>query len=362
MNKPYLYILGGLAIVISVLAVATLSYAGGSSIRVPLVSSGLEKLMANLVAPGPQNVALPSNDIDFLVNYPGEDTLEETPTTTSIVMPTEWKSFNFNGYEFMIPSDWEAVWPSVETFYTTMLFQDITGTTVATLQSPAPTTGYPGRIISEQEKIINGNDYNFRILKVHGDPDTVESNLDFIVIGKLGYESEFDSPVFDPGYGIQVTSRYTEDASEIFDEIYKSIKIGDEWLTYTSDVFTFAYPKDWRVVSDAGAGHRNAKFFDESNKLVASFVCPIPETGYEGFDMTESHRTLQRSNMRYALDYWHGDDIDYGRNDLELILMETMTPKKGLEGGIFGTACQLISDQPNLTTEFERIHQSVTVR
>jgi hypothetical protein len=360
MKKPYLYIFGALAIVICVLAVATLSYAGGSKVRVPLVTSGLEAIMANLVAPGPQDLSVPSTDYKMLIEHPADNKLEEDIPAV-LKTPESWKRFSFKNYSFKIPSDWEPVWPSVEQGYATLLFQDAGGATVANLWSPTPTTGYPGHIITETKKTIKADDHNYKVLLVHGDPDSVESNLDMIVISKLGYESDMEYEVFDPGYGMQIFSRYDEDASEIFQEIYDSLEIVDAWQTFTGDHFRFEYPDEWIVTTDAGVGHRWIEFFGTDNKKIASMRCPIPETGYIGYEMTETNRTLTRGDMKYALDYWHGDDLD-GDSDLELILMETMTPREGEEGGFGGNTCQLTAEKENLTEVFERIYQSVTVR
>jgi len=367
MKKPHLYIFGGLAIVICILAVATLSYAGGSGVRIPFITSGIEKLVLNLKSPGPDDLAVPSENLDELLGGVSEvssDANTTTQTLAKVEVPTEWKNFNFNGFTFEIPADWESAWPSIETGNATMLFQNHAGQKVATIVNPPPTTGYPGYVITRQQRLITGKGWAHKAELWHGDPEPElgDAYLDTILVTRMGYESTQSNPYMDQGYGIQLFSEYDGDASEIFQRIYESIKTGERWQIYESDVFSFHYPNNWSVVSDAGAGHRNAEFFDQNNKLAASYECPIPETGYEGFDMTEKHRTLQINNMRYALDYWHGDEIDYGRDDLELILMETMTPKEGMEGGIFGTACQLISEQPDMQETFERIHQSVSVK
>ncbi len=367
MNKLHTYIFGSLAIVICILAVATLSYAGGSSFRIPIVTSGIERLVENLKAPEPENLPVPSSDLNVLLNeVEGVNVNANTSTEslTKIEVPTEWKNYSFNGLSFEIPSDWEVAWPSIENGHATMLFQDHDSKTVASIVSPPPTTGYEGYVITKEERLISGKGWTHSAKFWHGDtePEVGGNYLDTIIVSRMGYESEMENPYIDQGYGIQFFSHYDGDASDIFKHIYESINSLDKWQTYTSDVFSFQYPNNWRVVSDAGAGHRNAEFFDQNNKLLASYVCPIPETGYEGFDMTEIHRTLLRGDMRYAIDYWHGDEIEYSRNDLEIIFMETMTPKEGMEGGIFGTACQIMANQPNLTEEFERIHQSVNVK
>jgi hypothetical protein len=367
MNKPHIYIFGGLAVVICILAVATLSYAGGSKVRIPLVTAGIETLFENFKAPKPENLAVPSNNLDDLLGQPkgaNEDTATSTKEAVAVQVPGEWKNFSYNGFTFEIPAEWEAAWPSEEAGYATLLFQNNNNQTVATIVSPPPTTGYPGFIITKEEKLITGKGWTHKAEIWHGDPEpgAGDTYLDTIIVSRMGYESRLKNPYFDQGYGIQFFSQYDGDASEIFKLIYSSIATQDKWQIYESDVFSFDYPNNWIVVSDAGAGHRNVEFFDQNNKLAASFECPIPETGYEGFDMTEIHRTLKIGEMQYALDYWHGDEMDYGRDDLELILMETMTPKEGMEGGIFGTACQLISEQPDMQETFERIHQSVNVR
>lgn len=366
MKKIHFYIFGGLAVLISVLAVATLSYAGGSKVRIPLVTSGIEAIFENLTPPGPENVSAPSDDMELLVGeYNPEDFKKEaitTQPTKSLEVPDEWRRFNFREYSFMIPADWEATWPSQEDAYTTLVFQDAEGNIAATLLSPAPTTGYPGHIITETKKTVPGEHHKYKALLVHGDPDSVKSHLDMLIISKIGYESDLEVPAFDPGYGIQIISRYSEDASEIYKEMYDSVKITDEWQTFTGDHFRLEYPEEWTVTADAGAGNRWIEFFDEKNKRIAFMQCPIPVTGYEGYgELTETHRTLKRAQMKYALDYWHGEGLE-GGDDLELIMMEMMTPPEGLEGGFGGSTCQLTAEQPNMTETFQRIHQSLTVR
>ncbi len=366
MQKPYLYIFGGLAIIISVLTVATLSYAGGSKVRIPLVTSGIEAIFENLTPPGSEHLSAPSDDLELLVGEYNPDDFKKEATTTQVIAvldtPDKWKRFNFREYSFKIPADWEPTWPSVEDAYTTLVFQDANGDIAATLLSPAPTTGYPGHIITETKKTVSGEHHEYKAYLVHGDPDSVKTSLDMLLISKIGYESDLEVPVFDPGYGIQIISRYRDDASAIYKEMYNSVEITDEWQTFTGDHFRLEYPEEWTVTTDAGTGNRWIEFFDENNKRVAFMECPIPVTGYEGYgELTETHRTLKRADMKYALDYWHGEGLDGGK-DLELIMMEMMTPPQGMEGGFGGTTCQLTAEQPNLTETFQRIHQSLTVR
>ncbi|MDF1497600.1 MAG: hypothetical protein P1P90_06150 [Patescibacteria group bacterium] len=369
MKKLTLYIFGVLAIIISVLAVATLSYANGSKFRVPLVTTGIERIVEALKSPELENADMPTSDFSDLIgtgtstNADNED-LGNEATSTIIEMPSEWKEFSYNGFLLPIPSNWDAVWPSIENGNATLLFQDEDGNTVASIVSPPPTTGYEGYVITKQERSISGKGWSHIAKFWHGDPEPgLGGNyLDTIFVNRLGYESDLENPYRDQGFGFQIFSQYNGDASKIFERIYQSIQASNKWQTYKSDVFMFDYPADWTVVSDAGAGHRNASFYDEFNKLSASFWCPIPTTGYEGYDMTETHRTIQIGNMQYAMDYWHGDDVDESRIDTEIIFMETMTPKEGMEGGIFGTACQLTSEKGDVTEIFERIYQSVNVK
>nr|MBD3281845.1 hypothetical protein [Candidatus Uhrbacteria bacterium] len=364
MQKSYLYLLGGLAIIISVLAVATLSYAGGSKIRIPLVTSGLETIMENLNPPGPENLTAPTDDLEVLVGDAFEPQAEEEKAEKATT-PTAWKNFSFNGYSFEIPTDWETAWPSVEQGYTTILFKDADDKVVGEIVSPPPVTGYETWQFETKERVVTKDGERFKLSLMLG--SVVEDYADGsnggslnMVFAQKADTENMDDSLFNPARGIQFLSN-AEGTDKIFERIYKSLAPETPWQTFSGDHFRFQYPENWTVVSEGGAGSRWVEFYDETNQLAAFMKCPIPETGYEGYEMSEAHRTLSRAGMKYALDYWHGEAVD-DRGDLELIMMEMMTPPEGMEGGFGGSTCALTAEQADMTEIFERIHQSVTVR
>ncbi len=367
MQKSYIYLLGGSAILISVLAVATLSYAGGSKIRVPLVTSGIETLMENLNQPGPEHMSAPTDDLEILVGdtYAPKTDEENEEKADKADVPTEWKSFSFNGYSFEIPADWESAWPSVEQGYTTILFKDAGDKVVAEIVSPPPITGYEIWRFETKERTASKDGERYKISLMLGTvaeeyADNSEKRSLNMIFAQIADTETIDDALFNPARGIQIMSD-TQGTNKIFERIYSSLEPQKSWYTFTGDHFRFQYPNEWTATSEAGAGHRWGEFFDENNKRVAFLECPIPQTGYEGYNMTESHRTLSKAGIKYALDYWHGEAIDE-RGDLELIMMEMMTPPKGKEGGFGGTTCALTAEQADMTEIFERIHQSLTVR
>jgi hypothetical protein len=369
MQKIHLYIFGGLAIFISVLAVATLSYAGGEKVRIPIVTDGIQAMMDNIFPPEPSAVAvLPSNNetptqlITATATNSLVDDRSDTPINNTLGMPLEWKTFDYNGFSFEIPGNWQAVWPATEEAYTTLLLQDENGSTAALIVSPPPTTGYPGYEITEQEKIITGQGWTHRIQLWHGKPEAEMSYgyLDTIIVSRVGYENESGN-MFDPRYGIQIFSQYKEDASEVFEKIYNSIEYNAKWNDYSGDIYSFQYPTDWTVEEEAGVGHRWVEFFDKNNKLTASMTCPIPKSDKTADKQIESLRTFELIGIQYA--FKHTVGFGAGNNPgANTITMEMINPPQELAGGISGTACQLTAEKTGLEKIFTRIHQSLTLK
>lgn len=365
----HLYIFGGLAIAISVLAVATLSYAGGEKVRIPLVTDGIQALMDNLTPPQPNAVVVLPNDIDALtklVTATATNSLtnkqSNTQTIETLVMPLEWKKFDYNGFTFDVPATWDPVWPATEEAYTTLLLQDENGTTVATIVSPPPTTGYPGYTITEKERMIKNNDLTFAIKYWHGEPEPEMNNrhLDTIIVSTVDHENEIVN-MFDPRNAMQIFSQNPNDVSKVFEKIYNSIKFGDKWNDYSGDIYSFQYPANWTVEEEAGAGHRWIEFFDNDKKITASMKCPIPKSDKTTNQRFEFLRTYELTGVQYAFKHILGFDAA-NNPEANAITMEIINPPDELAGGISGTACQITAEKTGLEKIFTRIHQSLTLK
>jgi len=358
MKNIYLLIVGILILGVGLLIAAVGFYANGSKTRVPLLSYGIESLFKNITTE-------PQRDAGGLMPHTrdavkGADSKEEVAAKISV--PKNWKKESYGDFVFDVPEDWQGFYPAIEDGYASMIYENADGETTAYLTSPPPVTGYPGYKIEKAERLVTNQAGTYKIVFWHGVPEAEgdDSYLDIIFAEQNNFTGQ--DRLFDPKRGIQIMSHYSGDAKDIFQKIFESVALREKWQDYSGDIFSFQYPNGWSQVSDAGLGNRHAQFFDEKNQLAAEMTCPIQETGYEGYEMTEYTRTsLQRGTMQYALDYWHGKSVDQDGADLNLILMETLTPEEGMEGGIFGTACQLIAEKPGLEEIFKRIHQSLSV-
>ncbi len=370
MNKANTYIIGVLAIVISVLAVASLSFAGGQKVHIPLVTKGIQALLGKDTPQQPDAVRILTADnqtLSELIATSGTTpsltiNRDEKPADQKLPMPLKWKNFEYNGFTLELPADWTAVWPATEEAYATVLLQDNEGSTAATIVSPPPTTGYPGYTITEKERTIKYKELIFVIKYWHGEPEPElnSGNLDMIIVSTVNHENEIVN-MFDPRNSMQIFSKSQNDASRLFEKIYDSIEFNDKWEDYSGDVYSFQYPANWTVKEDAGAGHRWVEFFDNSNKLTASMKCPIPKMDKTIDKKSESLRTFELTGIQYAFKHILG--FDSGNNPgANTITMEMVNPPEDLLGGISGTACQLNAEQTGLEKVFTRIHQSLTLK
>ncbi len=370
MNKANTYIIGGLAIIISVLAVASLSFAGGQKVQIPLVTKGIQALLGKDTLQQPEVLRVLTADDETLSELTAASgtapsltiNRDEKPANQTIPMPLKWKNFEYNGFALELPADWTAVWPATEEAYATLLLQDKEGRTVATIVSPPPTTGYPGYKITEKERVIKNKESTFAVKYWHGDPEQEMNNryLDTIIVSTVNHEDEIVN-MFDPRNAMQIFSQYQNDVSEVFDKIYKSIEYKEKWNDYSGDVYSFQYPADWTVKEDAGVGHRWVEFYDENNKLTASMTCPIPKSDNTADEKYKSLRTFELTGIQYAFKHILG--FDSGNNPGEnTVTMEMVNPPQDLLGGISGTACQLTAGQTGLEKVFTRIHQSLTLK
>ncbi|MFZ6015604.1 MAG: hypothetical protein ACOYUZ_04605 [Patescibacteria group bacterium] len=356
MRRIHIFIIGGLAILTSVFAVAMLSYAGGSGVRIPAVSQSLEKIFPSLTPPSEVKLPEPTDEIVKLLQ-------DREPEVPVITQDQKWKKFTFTDYQLEIPADWQAEWPETENGYVTLLFKDGNGEVVAVLQSPPPVTGYEVWRFENQDRseTKDGVTYNYHL--AHGTVgEEYAKNFKLkdlhILFAQIdGFKAKGDA-LFDPARGIQISSN-KDGMREIFDHIYETIQARDKWKLFKGDVFSFQYPSNWTVKEDAGMGHRWAEFMDNNNQRIAMLECPIVETGYEGFDLQTKERTLQRADGTFDFKYWHGDDVEFGRPDMEIIFMENLSPDEGNEGGFGGNSCQLFTLDNDSQADYQRIFQTL---
>lgn len=76
-------------------------------------------------------------------------------------------------------------------------------------------------------------------------------------------------------------------------------------LDYTFKEYTVSLPSSWELKeTEAVIGSRYS--FIENGKEVGYVVCPIPETGFEAWDFTESNRVINVKWQDYGFSWWNG--------------------------------------------------------